>query len=147
MRLLVKARSGDTEIEAAVAQDVDGGRVLRQVNRVVERKHAPEDADANPSRARGDRRGDRERRGAEQAAVPKVPLGEHDAFEAERLGLVGLAEHVGVRLAARPHQEQPCAQRSTSDSSGNGCGSGSVGRTSSTNRRIDARHCSWSSVK
>src|SRR6266566_9929213 len=117
---------------------------------MVESEHATEDADANPGRARRDRRGERERGRTQQSAVTKVTLGEHDAIKAERLRLVRLMEDVLVRLATRPHQEQPDAHRTASERCAvaiGSCGAGSRGRTCSTKRRIDARHCSWSSVK
>jgi len=89
----------EPERQPAVAQQLDGRRVLREAERVMHRREDDAGADLDPGRRLREGRADHEQRG-HVAVVDEVVLGRPDRGEAEPLGLDGEAHRVVV--GARP---------------------------------------------
>src|ERR1700730_14315320 len=90
----------DPELEAALAQMIDGGGFLRDAQRVVEGQDIHRRADVEALGAAGDGGGHGDRRGDDGAGRVEVDLPEPHAVEAESLGRVrgleGLAKRVSL---------------------------------------------------
>ena len=91
----------DAEVEPPVAEDVDGGGVFGDADRVVQRQQQHPGADAH---ARGEPRGGRGDRQHRRriAVLDEMVLGNPDVVVAEPLGQLHLAEHVVVELRPGP---------------------------------------------
>src|SRR5262249_45404193 len=94
------AAASDAELEAALAQVIDGGGFLRDTQRMVEGEHVHRGAHVDALGAGGDGGGHRDGRGDDGAAGVEVDLAEPDAVEAQGLcgvhRLEALAKRVGL---------------------------------------------------
>src|SRR5262249_18285273 len=91
--------------EPALGELIDGGGVLGEPEGMAERQDLHGDAELHASRGRGERRGDRQRRGEHGAVLLEVQLAEPDGVEAVLLGRLHLRDRFveggGVRLPRR----------------------------------------------
>jgi hypothetical protein len=89
--LVVDRSTPDTHIEAAFAQIIEEGKLHRQTHRVVQGHLQHGEANANPCRAHGQRRG-KNQWIIIDAFAGEVVLGEPDIIKAERFRIAGLGQ-------------------------------------------------------
>ena len=85
----------EAQDQPPVAQQLDGRRVLRQAERMVQRREDDARAELDPRRRLGDRRHDHEERG-HVPVIDEVVLRRPDGREAETLRLDGQAHRLVV---------------------------------------------------
>ena len=110
----------ETQHQPAVAEQLDGRRVLGQAERVVHRREDDARAELDPGRRLGDRGADHEER-RHVPVIDEVVFGRPDGREAEPLRLDGEAHRLVV--GARPvglARAKLCAEESEAES--HGCG-------------------------
>ena len=96
-----RAAAPDAEIEPALADVIDGRRLLGDAQRVLERQHLYGNADPEPRGAGCDGAGDHHRLREHGAAGVEVQLRQPDAIEPPGLGRVDLIEPQLEGLALR----------------------------------------------
>ena len=107
-----KAAAPDAEVEAALADLVDGGGLLGGADGVTQREDADPGADPEAGRAGGDGRGQHQRHGGDRRDARthgigrspvhgEVPLGQPDAIEPLGLRDLGDGHRFGKRLFLR----------------------------------------------
>src|SRR5204863_8062014 len=94
------AAPADPELETALADLIDGGDLLGDAQRMIEREHLDRRADPDAAGARGDRACDLQRCGDHRAGRGEVDLAEPDAMDTPGVGAVRQLEDVaeGLRL-------------------------------------------------
>ena len=91
------AAAADAELEAPLADVVDGGDLLGDAQRMVQRQHLDRGADPEAARAGRDGARDLERGGDDRAGGREVDLAEPDAVDPPRLRAVRRLEDVPER--------------------------------------------------
>ena len=97
LELLDAVAEADAEVEASIAEDIDGGGVLGDADRVVQGQQQDPGADPDARGEARDRGGDGQHGGG-VAVVDEVVLGDPDVVVAKRFGELDLVEQFVVEL-------------------------------------------------